>query len=322
MARRWNLLRNLLRVHRIALKRTLAAGFIFLVCVLLIVAVKNVEWREVLRALKAMPSAALVWAAGFSIASYCVYSCFDLLGRWYTGHRLAWQRSVLTGFISYAFTMSLTAAIGSIGMRMRLYSKQGLKQGLILRIIGISLITNWIGYLFLIGAVLLTGQISLPIMWELGNGVLRVVGALCLLAALSYLLGSAYSSRRSWLISGHTIVLPDFRFALLQSVSGAVNWALIGSVLYGLFGGQVAYFEVLGILLISAIIGAAMHIPGGIGIVEYIFITMLLPAVPRSETLAVLVVYRFFYYIIPLLLAGIAYLFAEASIKTVPRQSL
>lgn len=320
MSRRWSSIRIFLRTHRVVFKRTLAVSFGILVFVLLVVAVKSVEWDDVVKALKAMPLAAMIWAAAFATASYCVYSCFDIFGRWYTGHRLAWWRSVLTGFISYAFTMSLGVPVGSVGIRMRLYSKLGLRQGVIVRIIGISLTTNWIGYFFLAAAVLLAGEISLPVHWGLGNGGLQVIGISCLLAALSYLLGSAYATRRSWLIAGHTIELPDFPFALLQSVAGAVNWALIALVLYALFQGQVAYFEVLGILLISAIAGAAAHVPGGIGVTEYVFLTML-PGVPRSETLAALVVYRLLYYIIPLILAGLAYLLAEATIKAAPRQT-
>lgn len=306
--------------HRVILKRILVAGFIILVLSLLILAITHVEWVEVLDALKKLPVGALVWAGVFAVLTYCVYSCFDLIGKWYTGHRLMWWRSVLVGFISYAFTMSLGSTVGGVGMRIRLYTKQGLRQGVILRVWAMSVTTNWTGYLVMLGIVFLTAQVDMPAKWAIGEPLLRIVGALCLGLVAAYILASRYSARRSWSIRGHDIELPDARLALLQSFLGAAGWLLMGTVLYVLFQHRIPYFEVLGIVLISAVAGLAARIPGGLGVIEYVFITMLSGTIPRSETLAVLLVYRLFYYIMPLLLAGLCYLVAEMRLKPVSRQ--
>lgn len=146
---------------------------------------------------------------------------------------------------------------------------------------------------------------------------MRFIGLITLVLGLAYIVASRYSRRRSWTLRGHTIELPGTRLAVVQSILGIANWGLIAGVLYVLFQNQVPYFEVLGILLISAIAGAAAHVPGGIGVTEYVFIAMLSPGIPRSDVLAVVLVYRLYYYIAPLLLAGLTYLIAEATLKSV-----
>lgn len=315
----WSPLFNAIRARWVVLRRILIAVFAVIVISLLVLAVMEVDWHAVMVSLRKLPFSALAWAAGLTMSSYALYSSFDLLGRWYTGHRLVWWRTMLVGFISYAFTMSMGAPVGGVGLRVRLYSKQGLQQGVIMRVLATSLATNWVGYLIVTGVVLGTGHVNLPEKWELGNTALRFIGLLCFAAGLAYILASAYSKKRSWTIGGHTIELPDVRLAMLQGTLGALNWLLISAVIFALFQGRASYFEVLAILLISAIVGAAAHVPGGIGVLEYVFITMLGPDAARSEVLAVLVVYRLFYYIIPLLIAGLAYLGAEARIRTVTR---
>lgn len=303
--------------HRVVLKRVLAVGFAILVLSMLTFAVLKVDWHSVFEALKALPVRSLSLAAGLAIITYCVYSCFDLLGRFYTGHRLARWRTMLVGYISYAFTMSLGSTIGGVGLRMRLYAKQGLKQSDILRIWGISVTTNWMGYLVMAGVVLITGQINLPATWGPGSEALRIVGVLCLGIVLVYLWASAFSKRRSWTVRGHTIDFPDVRLALIQCGLGMLGWALLAAIPYTLFQNSIPYVEILGIVLISAVAGLIARIPGGLGVIEYVFMTMLAPAIPRHETLAVVLVYRLFYYIGPLLIAGLAYLIAEARLKAV-----
>lgn len=306
--------------RRVMLKRVLVLGFAVLVLTLLTVAVLKIDWRDVFSALKNLPASALFWAAGFAFMTYFVYSCFDLLGRFYTKHSLAWWRSMLVGFISYAFTMSLGSTIGGVGMRIRLYAKQGLRQADTLRIWAVSVTTNWTGYLLLIGGVLTTGQVNVPGSWSPGERILQAIGVSCLAVVLTYLVASAFSRRRSWDVRGHRVDLPDIRLAVIQCLLGVSVWALLAGVPYTLFQSRIPYLEILSMVLISAVAGLAARIPGGLGVIEYVFLTMLGSAIPRNEALAVLLVYRVFYYIAPLLIAGTFYLIAEASIKPVSRR--
>lgn len=309
-----------LYTHRTTIKRVAVAGFAVLVLGMLTFAVLKVDWAAVVVALKALPASALYWAGAIAVLTYGVYSCFDLIGRHYTDHHLPWWRCMLVGFISYAFTMSLGSTIGGIGLRVRLYAKQGLKQGEIFRIWAISVMTNWTGYLIMLGTVMITGQVAMPQSWGASNHVMQLIGVIGLAVVVAYLAACAFMARRSWVVRGHTIELPAFRIAIVQAVLGAVVWALVAAIPYVLFQDRVAYLQVLGIVLISAVAGLAARVPGGIGVIEYVFMTMLSATIPRSETLAVVLVYRIFYYIGPLLVAGLAYLLAEAGLKSISRR--
>jgi uncharacterized membrane protein YbhN (UPF0104 family) len=304
-ARAW-LGRNKRRV-----KRTVTVVFVCVVVALLVRVGMTIEWSEVAQAMLETPNPAL-WKAGLLVlASYCVYACFDLLGKWYTGHDLPWWRTMLAGSVSYAFTMNFGAAVGGLALRLRLYAKQGLNPGQIMRIMGLSMTTNWIGYCLLGGTIFAMGAVRPPSSWEIGAGPLRMLGAVMICVALGYVALCAFSERRSWTIRDHTVELPELRIALLQLALAMTNWSLMGLIVYTVMPGDVSYATVLGTLLIGSLIGAIAHIPGGLGVTEYVFITLLSDA-PRHQVLGAILVYRALYYVAPVLLTGACYLVYEA----------
>src|SRR5690606_3726195 len=104
------------------LRRILAGGFIALIVVLLGLAATRVKWDEVLQAIGDTPSRALLSAFALTLASYLTYACFDLVGRWYTGHALTNLRTFVIGITSYAFIMTLGSSVGGLGLGLRLYT--------------------------------------------------------------------------------------------------------------------------------------------------------------------------------------------------------
>jgi uncharacterized membrane protein YbhN (UPF0104 family) len=297
------------------LRKVAVAVFVVIVLALLGYAITKVQWAQVLDAISKMSGATLWLAAGITLASYLVYSTYDLLGKWYTDHGLAWWRVIMVGMISYAFTMSLGAPVGGLAMRLRLYVKQGLEQGTVMRILGISITSNWMGYLLVAGAIFAMGVMRLPRSWEFGNGSLQAVGMAMVVAGLTYLYLCAFSKTRSWTIHGHVIELPSIGLAAAQISLAIVNWMLIAGVIYVLLEEKADYFVVLGIFLVSAIAGAIAHVPGGVGVIESVFIALLPGNVPHNEILGAVLVYRAFYYVAPLLIAGAWYLAVEAKMS-------
>lgn len=297
--------------HKGRLKRIATGLFVCLIIGLLIRVGLTIEWSEVAEAMISTPVSAL-WMASLVVASsYVVYSCFDLLGKRYTGHDLPWWRTMMVAFISYAFTMNFSAAVGGLAMRLRLYGKQGLNPGQIMRIMGLSITTNWIGYCLLAGIVFAVGAVQPPASWEISGGPLRALGVVMIVAALAYVALCAFSSRRSISVRGHVIELPVLHIAVLQLVLAMSNWSLMGLTVYLLMPGEVGYLTVLGCLLVGSLAGAIAHIPGGLGVTEYVFITLLSPEIPRYQVLGAILVYRALYYIAPVLLAGAWYLVFE-----------
>lgn len=297
------------------LRRVLLSVFVLAVLAMLVMLAREVDWAEVYAAMRNTKPAVLAVALGFVALSYGLYSSYDVLGRRYTGHDLSRLRTVLICAISYAFNLSLGSFVGGMGFRYRLYSRHGIGAATTTRILGLSLATNWMGYFMLGGLIFAAGVVSLPAGWEVGTGALRLIGVVLVVVSAGYCAMCAFSRRREWSIKGHEIVLPSGRMALLQIALSVASWMSIGGIIYTLLEGRVDFFVVLGVFMLSGIAGAFAHIPGGLGVIEAVFVALLGSQVPAANILAALVVYRAIYYLTPLVLATLAYVALEASLK-------
>jgi uncharacterized membrane protein YbhN (UPF0104 family) len=65
--------------------------------------------------------------------------------------------------------------------------------------------------------------------------------------------------------------------------------------------------------MISAIAGAWSHIPGGLGVTEVVFLTLLGHRIDAGELLAALLAFRAIYYFLPFLLAMATYVYLETT---------
>ena len=297
------------------LKRAATAVFFLLVAWLLVTQARAVEWREVFAALADYPLPSLLGAVALALLSLTLYSCFDLLGRHYTGHTLrAWTVLRIT-FISYMFNLNLGSLVGGVAFRYRLYSRQGLGTGVITRVMSLSMLTNWMGYLLLGGVIFGFHVPALPPGWKIGSGGLQIAGFVMLAIALSYLLLCARSRRRKFSLRGHELHLPSLRLAALQLSMGAANWLLMSGVVFMLLQQRIAFPTVVGVLLVAALAGVITHVPAGLGVLEAVFVVLLSHLLPRHELLAALLAYRAIYYLAPLTLAAALYLVAETRAK-------
>lgn len=58
--------------------------------------------------------------------------------------------------------------------------------------------------------------VKLPPHWYISQTTLRIIGGVMLVLTLCYLFGCAFAKRRHLTIKGQRLVLPSWRFALLQ----------------------------------------------------------------------------------------------------------
>ena len=292
-------------------KRLLTLAFFGAVAYLLFTQARTIDWDEVLSAIRRRSAGGLMTALAFGAGSYALYSCFDLLGRHVTGHRLSAVRVMTVNFVSYAFNLNMGALVGGVAFRYRLYSRFGLDTVTTTRVVAMSMLTNWLGYLVLAGLAFLWAPPSPPPAWKLDMGGLQVLGAALLAAAACYLLLCAFSRRRVWTVRGHEIELPSLRLALLQLAMSCVNWLLIAATVYTLLEQKIGFSTVLAVLLVAAVAGVITHVPAGLGVLEAVFVVLLSHQLPRSELLAALLAYRGIYYLLPLAVATVVYLALE-----------
>lgn len=293
------------------IKRILGLAFLLVVGALLVRYARTVDWGQVKQSVLELPREVLLIAFAFAAVSHSIYSLMDLVGRHYTGHRLPKRKVMQISFISYAFNLNLGSLVGGIGFRYRLYSKLGIRYGQITRIVTLSMITNWLGYILLAGLVFTFAPMELPPHWKLDNAELQLVGVGLLAFSVIYLGLCAFSKRRSWTIRGHEIDLPSIRMALAQLGISSVHWLTMAAVPWMLLQGQVDYATVLQVLLIAAIAGVIMHIPGGLGVIEAVFIALLSHRIPEHQLLGALLAYRALFYLTPLIVGALLYLKAE-----------
>ncbi len=297
------------------LKRGATTVFFGLVAWLLVSQARTIDWQEVLTSLRDYPLSVAGMAVLLAAASFTLYSCFDLLGRRYTGHTLSTPTVMTVTFVSYVFNLNLGSLVGGVAFRYRLYSRLGLNTGLITRVMTLSMLTNWIGYLLLGGLVFSIMPPALPDSWPISTAHLRLIGVVLVLIAAGYLALCTFSRQRELTIRGHALVLPPARLAALQLFLGASNWLIMSGVIYVLLQQRIEFPAVVSVLLLAAIAGVITHVPAGLGVLEAVFVALLSHQMPQPAILAALVAYRVIYYLAPLCIAAVVYLVMEAQAK-------
>jgi len=294
-----------------------AAGvaFLALLCWLLADYLKHIDWAGVRRALAAYQPLSLAGAAVLVAASHFTYACYDLLGKRYAHHRLPTRRVLGVAFVSYAFNLNLGTLVGGVGFRLRLYHRVGLGAAQIARVIALSIATNWSGWFLLTGSVFAARQVPLPESFTFGAGALQVLGVAMMALPLAYVTLCFRSRRRKLHWRNHTFTLPSGRMSLLQIGISTLNWLLIGTIVWLLMPHGLGYGTVVATQLSAAMLAVPTHIPGGLGVLEGIFVAAFSRTVEPSGLIAALIAYRALYYLIPLAIASATYFFLEATAR-------
>ncbi|BCQ33984.1 MULTISPECIES: lysylphosphatidylglycerol synthase domain-containing protein [Erwinia] len=304
-------------------RKVLTWLFFIAVIVLLVVYARQVNWADVWNVVVNYNRLAILGSVALVVVSYLTYGLYDLIGRAYCGHKLEKRQVMLVSFICYAFNLTLSTWVGGVAMRYRLYSRLGLDGSTITRIFSLSIATNWLGYVLVAGVVFSAGMVSVPGGWFIGAGTLRITGFALLAFVVAYLALCAFSKKRRWTIKGQKLALPSLRMALIQFAVSSANWLVMGAIIWLLLMQKVDFPQVLGVLLISSIAGVIIHIPAGIGVLEAVFLALLRgEPISHGAIIAALLAYRVLYFIAPLLLALVLYLWLEGRAKSLRAKNL
>ncbi len=299
------------------LKRGATVAFFALVAFLLFTQARSIDWQEVLSSLRHYPVASVWSAVLLVVVSFTLYSTFDLLGRHYTGHTLGTPTVMAVTFTTYAFNLNLGSLVGGVAFRYRLYSRLGLDTGTITRVMSLSMLTNWMGYVLLAGLIFSLQPPTLPEGWKIATEHLRYIGFVLVAIAAAYLAVCGFSRKRTLQWRGHAIALPSLRLAGLQLLMGAANWLVMSCIIFILLQHRVEFSAVVSVLLLAAVAGVITHVPAGLGVLEAVFVALLSHVVAKHDILAALVAYRVIYYLAPLAAATALYLVTEARARKI-----
>lgn len=271
----------------------------------------QIDWAGAWAALRRYPLQLLLAAWALATLSHAVYGCYDLIGRGHVRHRVARWRTWAIAVASYAFNLNLGSLVGGVALRARLYARAGLDEGAVAQVVGLSLATNWLGYGLLAGGLFASGVITLPAAAGLPSWTLRAVGALMLLLAAAYVGACARWRGREWHVRARRVRLPSPGRALAQLAFSAVNWALMGAVMYLLLGERLPYGTTLAVLMAASIVGVVTPIPAGLGVLEAVYLTLLSGRLGQGTVMGAVLAYRALYYLLPLLGGVALYLLLE-----------
>lgn len=303
--------------RRARLRKTAGVVFSLTLFVLAMVTLRHFlrdhSLSEIVETARSRPGGALAKAIAATALSYFVLSGYDWLALRYIGAKIAYRRVAVGSFISYAFSHNIgMSALSGGSARYRFYSKYGVTVFGAARLVLFCNITFWVGLCALGGVVLTFHPIAVPMLEEMpfdSVSALGVVGlTVTIVAAALTAWGKGRPRLRVW---GLTLHLPDFPLFLRQVVVSSADWAAAAVVLHVLLPDAYgSYLDTLSLFMVAHALAMVSNLPGGMGVFESVAIYLAGDADP-AELLGVILVYRAVYYLLPLVIAVMAFLVME-----------
>jgi len=257
------------------------------------------SFAEISDTVARIPTLNLALALACAAASYICLTGFDALALRAIGRKLSYRKIALTSFVSLGIGHTVGVAVLSSGaLRYRFYSGFGLRAGEVGKIIVLCGLTVGLGLMTLAGVMLAARP-------DLALGVLHVspvtargIGAVCLLLSGLYV-WMAWRRTKPLSIRGHELQLPDVRIAVAQVAVGTANFAFVAAALHMLLSGASTYAQTVSAYVAANISGLVSHVPGGIGVLEFVISKL----VPGGNVIGALIAFRIVYFLVPLVLA-------------------
>ncbi len=263
---------------------------------------------DIKNALFAIPSANLVLACCASFFGYVALSSYDFLALKYIGRPLSAWKWIFVGFIGFAISNNAGHAVVSGGtVRYRLYTRWRFKPSDIIKMVTFSGMTYLIACFFLI----IVGFVLTPSHALAGGQASYITTVLVTLVSVVGLLGYlglALFYKKSVKIKDVSFKMPSFKLALAQVFIGAADILLASLVLYFVLTPfvQIPFHIFIGVFIIAQVLGVFSQVPGGLGVFEGLFLLILPSDANAAHLFGALIAYRIIYYLLPLLVSGIA----------------
>lgn len=267
---------------------------------------RHLRLKDIGEALAAIPVHSLVFSFSWTILSYFILTFYDRLGTIYAGHKVSYGRVAFASFCAYALSHNLGfSAISGAAVRYRLYAHWGLTPLQIGKTVAFCSLTFGLGGMVLGGAILFMEPRAIPFFGQhLPMMALWGVGALLWIVVLSYVTLSKALGRIR--LFGHDIELPGWRMAIVQVLLATVDVAVTATIFFALLppAPGLTWLIFLGVYVASYTAGLAANLPAGIGVFDTAMLFGLAPYMSAPHIIGAILVFRLYYYVIPLFLAG------------------
>ncbi|MEG3084994.1 bifunctional lysylphosphatidylglycerol flippase/synthetase MprF [Sphingomonas sp. PB2P12] len=271
----------------------------------------EIRLSEVRTAFAALGWPALSASIGLTVVSYIALTFYDTIALRVIGHPLPWRTAAVASFTSYTISHNLGLAMLTGGSaRYRVYSRAGLDEAGVARVVLIAGVTFWAGVISVASLSMAIHPGMLPIVhWTMPPLLERMIGIGIPLALLTIVL--RYRRGGSLGLFGWRLPLPNARQALALLLVSTVDLAAASAALFVLLpNASPDLYPVLFLgYAVAIVIALISHVPGGLGVFEAVIIATM--PQDNATILAALLAYRIIYYVAPLILAAVLLAFHE-----------
>ncbi|MGE0213768.1 MAG: lysylphosphatidylglycerol synthase domain-containing protein [Parvibaculaceae bacterium] len=277
--------------------------------------VRGLSLDDVIESLEAISGHEWMLAAGGTLVAYTALALYDALALQHLERKLPWRFIALCSFTTYALAHNFGASVlsGAV-VRYRAYTSQGLSAAEVGVLVALCSFTFVLGTVLLSGFVLLiVPEIAERLSDHLPIEAARGMGIAMLALVLLYVFGS-WLHLKPWKIGSFQLVYPRLPIVMRQLIIAPLELIGAASIIYFALPaeGNPGFLIVLGIFLASFSVALLSHAPGGLGVLEVVFLAGL-PDMRPADVIAALLVFRLFYLIIPFALSLVVVLLFEHS---------
>jgi hypothetical protein len=268
-------------------------------------ALKHVNYGEVLAIVGRTNPGLIALALLLVACSYGSLTVYDLLALRTIGRSdVPYRIAALASFTSYPIAHGVGAvALVSPVIRYRIYSCNGLGPLDVANICFLTGLTFWLGNLTALGLSLFYEPGAIGLMDYLTLQLNRVLAAVVLLAIAAFVVWSWLAPRqlgtRRW-----PVRLPSGPMVLLQIALGVFDLGAAALAMYVLIpaGVNIDFYQMTAVFIAATLLGFASHTPAGLGVFDAA-ILLGLGGDDKEPLLAALLMFRFLYHFLPLVLA-------------------
>ena len=272
-----------------------------------------------------IPPEAFLHAAMATLVAYAALAWYDRIALIHLGKQkgISWLYIAGCSFVTYALSHNIGASVFSGGMvRYRAYTAKGLTAAEVAVLVALCSFTFAFGTIILMGLVLIyEPEILRPLTrmsswFGIGDGTARAIGFGLLGFVALYTIGS-WLKFRPLRIGKLEVIYPRLPIVARQYLAAPLELAGAAGIIYFALPaeGNPGFLIVLGAFLLSFSAGLLSQVPGGVGVMEAVFLAVM-PGIPAPAVFAALLVWRMFYLIIPLVISlPVVLLFERSQLK-------
>lgn len=265
--------------------------------------------------LSAIPMMHWLLAAMSTLVAYAALAGYDRIALMHLGKKIDWWFITICSFTTYALSHNVGASVVSGAVvRYRAYSTRGLTPAEIGVLIATCSFTFILGTLLLAGMVLVYEPELIERFGDLVPVEASAATGVLILALIGLYVVASFMKLKPLKLGSINIFYPAPKVVLPQLVIAPIELIGAAGIIYFALpeAGNPGFMIVLGIFLISFSAALLSHAPGGLGVLELVFL-MGLPDMNQADVIAALLVFRLFYLIVPFVMALVVILVFERS---------